>query len=306
MIPLITVEGPTASGKTAFAIALAQTLDTQIISADSRQVYKHLDLGTAKPSLAERNLVKHHLIDIIDPVETYNAGRFCADAESVIARLQAEGRVPLVCGGTGLYVLSLLNGLFQLPEISSGIRHSLAQELEQKGLSALYERLKACDPLFAARISANDRQRVLRGLEVYQATGKTLSWHWERQQREKRFHAFRILLDPPRELLYQRINRRMKQMVSTGLVEEIQSLLKEGYKSSAPGLNSLGYKEFVPHLENSVPLTECLNLAAQHTRNYAKRQCTWYRKHKFDLTLRSSEFIISTVIQQFHDTLKID
>lgn len=293
MIPLVTIEGPTASGKTSLALKLAAELGSEIISADSRQVYRHMDIGTAKPSPEELQKIPHHLIDIIDPDESYNAGRFCEDAGAIIRGL--EGQLPIVCGGTGLYVSALLNGIFPHVQIPPGIRRELKERIKNEGLEVLYEELKRVDPGFAARISKRDRQRVCRGLEVWRATGTPISEHWQNQAPQQDYPAFRILIDPPRDILYERINQRTLDMLDQGLIPEMQKLFEMGYDEASPGLNSLGYKEYLPHLKEGRPLRDCALLAAQHTRNYAKRQCTWYRKHKFDLTLASNECIISDV-----------
>jgi tRNA dimethylallyltransferase len=292
MIPLITLEGPTASGKTELAILLAKELGSEIISADSRQVYRYLDIGTAKPTSQQLQQVKHHLISIINPSESYNAGRFCADAETIIKDLYSQGIIPIVCGGTGLYVSSLLKGLFPEVDRDKDIRHRLIQRMNQEGLSSLYQELNRIDPDFAAKISINDKQRILRGLEVYYATGIPITEHWKQQSCHNQYHTFRILLQPPREILYPRINNRIQQMMDRGLLNEIEYLFQLGYSPLSPGLNTLGYKEFIPFFLEDAPLTQCINLAAQHTRNYAKRQYTWYRKYKFDLTLTSNEYII--------------
>ena len=298
MIPLIVIEGPTASGKTALAIELARRLDTEIISADSRQVYRHMDIGTAKPSSSELEAVPHHLISIIEPSQSYNVGLFCEDAGKVVERLHSQGRIPLVCGGTGMYVAGLLKGIFPQPEIPAQIRHNIRQRMAAEGPERMYGELREADPEFAGKISPNDRQRIQRGLEIWTATGISISEHWRRQEREQRYVAYRILLDPPRKELYARINRRMEQMLAAGLTDEIKRLLELGYDEHSPGLSSLGYREFLPWLRNSASLQDCTALAAQHSRNYAKRQCTWYRKHKFDLTLGSSEISISSVTDQ--------
>ena len=166
MIPVITIEGATASGKSALAIVLAEALNTEIISADSRQVYRYLDIGTAKLTKEEQKRVKHHLIDIINPDETYNAGAFVKDASIIIEKLHSEGKIPVICGGTGLYIKALLKGLFSLPPLPQEIRQNLKQHLKEEGLAALYAELKILDPLFAEKISENDTQRILRGLEV--------------------------------------------------------------------------------------------------------------------------------------------
>ena len=295
MIPLLTVEGATASGKSALALILARELGCEIISADSRQVYRYLDIGTAKPDPAALEEVPHHLIGIIEPSESYNVGRFCQAAGALARDLAARGVLPLVCGGTGLYVDGLIRGIFAQLAIPAAVRARLRERLGEQGLPALYRELLAVDPEFAGRISARDQQRILRGLEVFEATGEPISGHWRRQQREEQFRVFRILLDPPREELYRRIDRRLDGMLERGLLEELRSLLQRGFTPQSPGLNSLGYKEFLPLLLEGAKPERCRDLAAQHTRNYAKRQCTWYRKHKFDLTLTSIAANISEV-----------
>ncbi len=299
MTSIITIEGATASGKSALALALAEKLGSQIISADSRQVYRFLDIGTAKPTLDEQQRVKHHLIDIIDPSQTYNAGAFAHDAYSIIEPLGRAGVVPLVCGGTGLYVKALLHGLFELPELEPALRSQIKERLKTEGINLLFAQLKQLDPEFATKISSNDPQRIIRGLEVALGTGLPLSEHWRRQAHQPRLSAFRIMLDPPRAWLYERINRRMREMLEQGLIEEITTLLKKGYDFQSPGLNSLGYKEFIPAFNGSVSLADCAALAAQHHRNYAKRQLTWYRKCSFDLTLDPSAITISEMIRRF-------
>lgn len=300
MIPLITIEGPTASGKTALALALATALNSQIISADSRQVYNHLNIGTAKPSPEQLNLVHHHLIDFLDPRDSYNAGSFAKDAGVIIKELFSRGKIPIVCGGTGMYVQALLEGLCELPPIDPSIRKALRKRLEKEGLASLHSELVALDPVFAGSINPNDPQRTLRGLEVYHATGVSLSRFWELQSRSKRYNSFRILIDPLRDHLYQRINTRASAMVASGLTDEVKQLTDSGYTWSDPGMNTLGYKEFQHYFTGVTTIGEVVDSIAQHTRNYAKRQCTWYRKHKFDLTIASPEVSISLML----DSLK--
>ena len=288
MIPVITIEGATASGKSALAIVLAEALNTEIISADSRQVYRYLDIGTAKLTKEEQKRVKHHLIDIINPDETYNAGAFVKDASLIIEKLHSEGKIPVICGGTGLYIKALLKGLFSLPPLPQEIRQNLKQRLKEEGLAALYAELKSLDPLFAEKISENDTQRILRGLEVAIGTGIPLSEHWQKQKSSCKYNAFRILIDIPRPELYQRINQRIEKMLAQGLLAEIENLFALGYDENSPGLNCLGYKEFLPYFKKEAGLEECILLAAQHQRNYAKRQVTWYRKGNFDLVISPS------------------
>jgi len=288
MIPVITIEGATASGKSALAIALAEALNTEIISADSRQVYRFMDIGTAKVTKEEQKRIKHHLIDIINPAENYNAGAFVKDASIIIEKLHSEGKIPVICGGTGLYVKALLKGLFTLPPLPEKIRHSLKQRLKNEGIAVLYAELLKLDPLFANKISENDTQRILRGLEVVMGTGIPLSDHWQKQKLSCKYNAFRILIDIPRPELYKRINLRMEKMLDQGLLDEIENLFALGYTENSPGLNCLGYKEFLPYFKKEAGIEECILSAAQHQRNYAKRQVTWYRKCTFDLVISPS------------------
>lgn len=294
---IITIEGPTGAGKSRVAVQLAQALATEIISCDSRQVYRYLDIGTAKVDAVTQNTIKHHLIDIINPDQSYNAGRFVSDAASIISNLQKQGKTPILCGGTGLYIRSLLEGLFVHPEIDPALRHELHQRLEHEGLKALYAQLEEIDPSLANKISPQDAQRILRGLEIYLATGKALSAHWADQNRSTPYQSLRILISPSREILYQNINLRLLEMLSSGLIAELERVLELGYRWTDPGLNSLGYKEFRPYFEDGVSLEQCALLAAQHHRNYAKRQLTWYRKVTFDLTSDARCFSLSDVLR---------
>jgi len=288
MIPVITIEGATASGKTALAIELAEILKTEIISADSRQVYRYLDIGTAKVTKEEQKRAFHHLIDIINPDESYNAGTFASAAATIIEKLHSEGKIPIICGGTGLYIKALLNGLFTLPPLPKEIRENLKQRFKEEGLAPLYSELQQLDPDFACKISENDTQRILRGLEVALGTGLPLSEHWLQQKGDCKYNAFRILIDIPRPELYQRINLRMEKMLAQGLLDEIEHLFALGYTEDSPGLNCLGYKEFLPYFQKETDLEQCTLLAAQHQRNYAKRQITWYRKVTFDYVISPS------------------
>ncbi|MDP2173409.1 MAG: tRNA (adenosine(37)-N6)-dimethylallyltransferase MiaA [Candidatus Cloacimonadaceae bacterium] len=304
MIPLITIEGATASGKSALALKLALELGAQIISADSRQIYRYLDIGTAKPSKQELALIPHHLIDIIDPDQSYNAGFFCRDAGRIISDLHQQGIPAIACGGTGFYVRSLLWGLFEIPEIPLSIREALKQRLEMEGQERIYHELELIDASFADRISPSDTQRVLRGLEVFQGTGKTISTHWREQENMAKYRCFRILVDPPRPLLYERINARMDTMVANGLIGEISSLFEMGFDTLSPGLNSLGYKEYMPYFAGLEDLPTCTLIAAQHCRNYAKRQATWYRKCKFDLTIGNDCISMSHITRLIRDFIQ--
>jgi tRNA dimethylallyltransferase len=295
---IITIEGPTAAGKTAFALQLAKALNTEIINADSRQVYRYMDIGTAKPNREELTAVPHHLIDIIEPNQSFNAGCFVKDADNLIAQLQAAGKTPIVCGGTGLYIRSLVEGLFEHPPIDPALRAELKTQLYEQGQRAMYARLQEVDPAFAARISEHDPQRILRGLEVYLGTGKSISAHWLAQKRDPRHQAVRILLTLPRDELYLRINSRVHHMLNTGLLAEIEGLLLRGYTWHDPGLRTMGYKEFQPCLEAGIPAADCALLVAQHHRNFAKRQLTWYRNCRFDLTICPHSFSLSDILRE--------
>jgi tRNA dimethylallyltransferase len=297
MIPIITIEGPTASGKSALAMALAQELDTEIISADSRQVYRYLNIGTAKPSTAELSLVKHHLIDVINPDESFNAGAFRDNASKIIKRLHNQGKIPIVCGGTGLYIKSLLEGLFEIDISDKTVKERLIAECEAQGLDYLYTLLKDCDAQAASNISSNDKQRILRALEVYQSTGIPISEHWKRQESKQEYIPYKIFINEDRKDLYNRIDKRVTTMIEVGLIDEIKSVIKKGYKWENPGFNSVGYKEFKHYIDNELSLEECVATAQQHTRNYAKRQLTWYRKCNFNLSEAHYSIIISNVVK---------
>jgi len=214
--------------------------------------------------------------------------------------------IPIICGGTGLYVRSLLDGLCKLPEISSQIRDSLKEQSASVGLEAMYSQLMALDPEYAAKISSKDSQRILRGLEVALGTGIPISRHWQNQTKGSTYLVYRILIDLPREILYKRINSRLHEMLSEGLIEEIKHLFMMGYNELSPGLNSLGYKEYIPYLQGHSSIEESTVLAAQHHRNYAKRQATWYRKCKYDLTLMDSQVKISEVVNRIEIALTGD
>jgi tRNA dimethylallyltransferase len=297
MIPVITIEGPTASGKSTLALQLSLELDTELISADSRQVYNKLDIGTAKPSREELALVPHHLIDIIDIKEKYTAGDFRLQAGQICKSLWEKGKIPIIVGGTGLYIRSLLQGLFTIPDIPEGIKYEFRDLLEVKGLEFLHHFLEEIDPEAASRISANDPQRILRALEVWKFTGTPITDHWKQQDRSSQFTAFRILISPARSELYSKIDKRLDTMIEKGILREIDSLLSEGYLWSDPGLNAVGYKEFMPYFMHEDTWQNCLEKAKQHTRNYAKRQWTWYNKCVFDLTTSADSVTLSEIIE---------
>lgn len=276
--PAVCLIGPTAIGKTGLSLGLASELDAEIISVDSMQVYRHLDIGTAKATPAEREQIPHHLIDIVNPDEEYHVARFITDAAAAVAAIRARGRLPLLVGGTGLYLKGLLEGLFAVPPIPPEIREKLRQRLEREGEAALHMELARVDPESARRISANDRQRLLRALEIEAATGIPWSHYLaDREQTPLIGNVLVIGLDCDRERLYQRINARVAEMVARGLRQEVEELLAMGYAPTLKPLQSIGYRHMIEYLRGNWGWEQSLELLARDTRRYAKRQLTWFR-----------------------------
>ncbi len=304
-IPLIIIQGPTAVGKSTLAYKLVQELNTEIISADSRQVYKYLDIGTAKPSKEIQSKIKHHLIDIVYPDEEYSAGDFVKDSEKLIYEIQKKDKLPLIVGGTGFYIKALTEGIFKAPSIPKEIREKLIQTSEEKGSEFLYEYLKEKDPSSAERANPNDVHRIIRALEVYEATGKTITQLWqENPSDKKKYKTFNILISEDREILYKRINNRVDEMLKNGLLNEMKELLEKGYNENSPGMNTVGYKELFPYFEEIINLEECIREIKKNTRNYAKRQLTWYRKIDFDLTLQASNINFSIILRKIREFIE--
>ena len=269
--------GPTAVGKTAVALELAQALGGEIVNADSLQVYRELDIGTAKPTPGERALVPHHLVDVADPPEPYDADRFCREGREILARLHSRGVIPLVVGGTGLYLKALLSGLFTEGSPDAKIRQRLRQELTDKGLPALHERLRRLDPASAWRLHPHDTYRVLRALEVILATGEPLSaLHDSHQFRDAPYRTLKLGLIRPREELNQRIEARVEVMLALGWLEEVKGLL-ERYPPDLKPLQALGYRHLIAFLQDRWSWEEAMELLKRDTRRYAKRQLTWFR-----------------------------
>ena len=287
--PVVAVVGPTASGKSAVALQLAKALGGEIVSTDSMQVYRGMDLGTAKPTAEEQALVPHHLIDVVNPDTPFSAGRYVEQAQQVLARLQEEGKVAVLCGGTGLYFRALLYGLAQIPDIPPDVRAEVQALVEDQGLAAAYARLQALDPQMAHRLEPADTSRIMRALEVFLATGESLA-EFQAQQPFYRHNpmVLQVGVQWPREVLYERINHRTRQMLEQGWAAEVQALLQAGYGGTKP-MQSIGYLELAAHLVaggSTAPDAWPQALApaiAQRTRHYAKRQLTWFRK---DETIR--------------------
>ncbi len=299
MIPIVVIQGPTAVGKSKLAMQLAAALETEIISADSRQIYKFLDIGTAKPSVNEQKKIRHHLIDIIEPNENYSAGDFVQQASVLIKKIHATDKTPIICGGTMFYIKSLQEGIFKAPQIPDYIRQILKDEAAENGSEVLYKELISVDPASAKRTDPNDLNRIIRALEIYRYTSRTITEFWQENPAENNdFIFFNIILLEDRKILYKRIENRIDKMLERGLIEEFQYLVEKGYNEHSPGLNTVGYKELFAWQKNEMDFSECIRKIKQHTRNYAKRQLTWYRKAVFDLTLQASDITFYPILKE--------
>lgn len=277
---VVAVGGPTASGKTALSVALARAFDGEIINADSMQIYKNLDVGTAKPSAEERQGIPHYLLDFLSPETPYSVADFTAAADPLIRDITARGRLPLVVGGTGLYITSLLSGMAFAPEKTDpAIRARLQARADTEGGAALYAELQRIDPDYAARVHPNNLPRVIRALELFEATGRRMSdQRREARPAEAPYHALCLCLTcRDRAVLYSRIDRRVDEMVENGVLDEARQVYdhRDAYRTAA---QAIGYKEFFPYFEGTANLTECTERLKQATRNYAKRQLTWFRR----------------------------
>lgn len=271
--------GPTACGKTSIAIELGRKLPIEIISADSMQVYKYMDIGTAKPSLEERKNVKHYLIDIVYPDEEWNASFFVKNANEIVNDLIKNGKIPLIVGGTGLYLNAFINN-FSFPIASPN--QDIRNELSKKSTKELFEILKKVDLISSKKIMANDKKRIIRALEVYYQTGKPIS---KLQHQNKRDDLFLIFLTDNRENIYERINKRVDKMYKEGLIDEVKKLLDMGYDKNLISMQALGYKETIDYLEGKLSKNETIELVKKRTRNFAKRQLSWFKRFSPNVTI---------------------
>ncbi|HEX2188446.1 MAG TPA: tRNA (adenosine(37)-N6)-dimethylallyltransferase MiaA [Longimicrobiaceae bacterium] len=274
----LAVVGPTASGKTALSIEVARRLDGEVVSMDSRSVYRGMEVGTAKPRPEDRGGIPHHGIDLVEPSERFSAGEFARYARPKLAEIRARGRVPMLVGGTGFFLRALTHPIFREPPLDPAARERLHAELAGLDDAELLARLREVDPEAAERLSAwGGRQRVLRTLEVPLLTGQTLAWWHARSPPEAPpVEVLPFVLDVPRELLRERVDRRVEEMVEAGLLDEVRALL-ERYGPDAPGLNAHGYAELLPYFRGERSLEEALELVRRNTRAYTKRQATWFR-----------------------------
>lgn len=274
------IAGPTGSGKTSLAIELAQRLDAEIVGADSQQVYRHFDIGTAKPTPAQLAAVPHHLISVIEPLDTFSAVRFQAMADRAIADIHARGKQVVVVGGTGLYLRVLLHGAVEVAGANPRLRSELEALAEREGRQAVHARLAAVDPETARALPTSDLVRVIRALEIHAQTGVPASVHRSRHRFAPTRHPFRMfVLDPPRDVLYPAINQRTRAMFDAGLVEETRALIERGFREAAP-MQSVGYVQALAVIDARMTLEEAIEDAARESRRYAKRQLTWFRREQ--------------------------
>lgn len=278
MISVVAVVGPTASGKTSLALDLAERLDTEIVSADSMQVYQGMEIGTAAPTAEERARVPHHLVSFLDPRDHFSAGDFQRSAREVVSRLNAQGKPAVVVGGSGLYLRALIDGLFPGPTKDEAVRERLHREADELGVESLYRRLVEIDPEYARVILPGDLRRIVRALEVYELTGTPLSTlHREHREAAEPLEAVQVALDLPRAELYTRIDARVEAMVKVGFLDEVRALLDRGYEDRLLKLRSLGYREMTAHLKGELSFDEAFDLMKRNTRRFAKRQLVWFR-----------------------------
>jgi tRNA dimethylallyltransferase len=299
---IVIILGPTAVGKTKLALGLAQRINAEIVNADSQQVYRYLDIGTGKPSKADRERVRHHLIDVANADEEFNAALYRRLAMASIDEIRNRRANALICGGTGLYLRALTGGLFAGPGTDPELRASLEEEILESGLAPLYQRLTAIDPTVTSKIHPNDRQRIIRALEVYQSTGRPLSaWQNEHGFHEQTFEVLKIGLRRERAELYDLINRRSDSMIRDGLLDEVRGLVARGYSLELKPLRSVGYRQMGEVVAGIKPLAEAVEEMKQETRRLAKRQLTWFRS---DSEIRwfhpeTQEQAISELIKDF-------
>lgn len=285
--PLLVICGPTASGKTALSLKIAEDFNGEIISADSAQVYRKMDIGSDKVTVAERQKIKHHLVDVRDINQVFTMADFKREATHAIGEILHKGKVPIICGGTGLYISSVVDN-YDLPVAppNQKIRDELEAEFQKHGGEGLYDMLLNLDPVSASKIHPNNVRYVARALEIVLQTKKPI----ERGKAERLYNVFKMAVDWPREVLYERINKRADDQIQRGLLNELKTLLAEGYSENAQAFSALGYKEYFPYLRGEKSLEDCKEELQMNTRNFAKRQLTWFRKEEDIYWISPEEF----------------
>jgi len=277
---VIVIIGPTCSGKSYLGLKLAQLINGEIISADSRQIYKRLNIGTAKPTSEELQKIKHHFINILNTDEDYDANKFSIDAEYVIYDIHKRKMAAMVVGGSGLYVKALIEGIVDSADKDENLRNELFAKKEKYGNEFLYNELIKVDPISAEKMLPQNWKRVIRALEVFYLTGKPIYQHHNNQNKNSKFSFYQIGLNWDREALYSRIEQRIDMMIEDGLVYEVMDILNDGYDKNLNSLNTVGYKEIISYLEKEITLSRAIELIKRNTRRYAKRQLTWFRADK--------------------------
>jgi tRNA dimethylallyltransferase len=306
---IVAVLGPTCTGKTALAVRLAERFSGEVISADSMQVYRELDIGTAKPGEDEMRGVPHHLIDILECEASYSAGLFSRMASEIIADLHRQGKLPIIAGGTGLYLRSLFYGLFSSPSRNEDFRKKALAAAQRKGAAFLHGKLARVDPETAESTGKHDLPRIVRALELYYLTGRTKSDFIRSSGfSAERYRAVKIGLTMPRPLLYECINRRVDRMMERGLLQEVEALLGRGVPADCHAFNALGYRQLVRHLRDSLPLDEAVRLIKRDTRRFAKRQMTWFSREESVIWFEIAEigqFPFDEIISRVEAALEI-
>lgn len=300
---VIVICGPTASGKTSLSIELAKQINGEIISADSMQIYKDMDIGTAKPSTEEMQGIKHYLLDFVPPEERYSVAQYKIDAKKAIKEILEKGKVPIIVGGTGLYVDSLIYEIeYNDIKLDEEYRNKLEEIAEKQGLEVLYKKAQEIDPQAMQKISANDKKRIMRVIEIYKATGKTKTEQEIESRKKPVEYDYKVFaINWERETLYQRINKRVDIMFEKGLLEEVKNLKAMGLTDDMQSMKGIGYKEVLYYLDGKISLEQCIEMIKQGSRNYAKRQLTWFRKDPRAIfidkdTFSSEEDISSKII----------
>lgn len=295
-IPVIC--GPTGSGKTKLATKLKEKLDIEVLSADSRQIYIDMDIGTAKPTEDTREFLPHHLIDIVYPSNDFSAMEYIKYADNAYERVVKKGKIPVMVGGTGLYIRAFVRGLCSAPGRDPEIRKIIEEKIKKEGRDALYEELLRIDPVAGEKIPPEDTYRLIRYLEVYYLTGKPISQFWENHSKKTahRYSAVKFFLCPPLNILKRNLEIRCKEMIRRGLLEEVEYIIKE-YGESAKGLSSIGYREFVPFIRGKRNFKDCFEEFVKNSKLYAKRQITWFKKEKV-------VWIVDYSIEQIKETIE--
>lgn len=290
-IPLIVICGATASGKTAFAIKAAQNLNGEIVNADSMQIYKYMDIGTAKPTAEELSAAVHHLVGFVEPCDSFSVADYVPLAHEKIREIYEKGLCPILSGGTGLYINSVVNDVTFGEEDSDGAVRAELNEIEKtQGIQALIDMLNEFDPVSAQRLHPNNKRRIIRAIEFYRKTGKPISVHQEEtKQTESRYEPKMFMIDYDRDELYGRINRRVEIMLEQGLVNEVQKLLDMGCTADMQSMQGIGYKETAEYLNGKISLDECIAQIQQNSRRYAKRQFTWFRRDERIIKIKPNE-----------------